>query len=186
MSAMPINDNDSLNLIFSDHQLLLVDENGEVIGMPDAPGEDSDIEDILNFISRRRPAAQAKLEGLQAEKDALIERINAQYDPLINQQKGVLNWFTARYGDILQNFTRRQLEGSSKRSLKYGLLKLGFRRIPPSIVITDDEQAVTWAEDHYPDAIKSTILKSRIPADAELGENSGMTRLEPEDRFYVD
>jgi hypothetical protein len=168
-----------ITLVFAGKQLISVDANG------DAPAVDADIHEIIRYISSRKAPAEARLAELEAGKALLLQKVNEYYDPLINQQKGILKWLTGQYSQVLESFTRAALVGQKTKSLRVGLLKLGLRMGRDSIKVNDEKTAIQWAKLVCPAAVKESLLKSEIPAGVALTAASGMERVEGEDTFYV-
>lgn len=176
-------------ILFAGKDLLLVDKNGEIIGEQSAPDSSAADDEIISYLGPRLKRAQARLAGLAAEKEELIDQINRHYDPQINQARGYISFLRCNYIDRLRDLASRMLEGARSVPVRSDCSQLKFRKKPGKTEITDMETALLWAKVACPDAIKTVegILVSRIPADMELSESaSGLRRLPAEDTFEVE
>lgn len=176
----------------------LNETTGEVVGVEDAPlaaiADQATAEHVIAWLGPRRAAAQARLAGLEAEKTAWIERINAVYDGRIRRERSLLGWYATRYHDLLRYYADVMLTGQKGRTVVAGLLRLSFRRKPRKIEVADSETAVVWAQSNCPDAVKVTtsVLPSKIPDDlwetihAATEGASGLRLVPPSDVFKVE
>lgn len=184
-------------LLLSQDMILLVDGNGEVVGVHGAPGADQTtaegMDQIVSWYGPRRKRAVARLAGLEAEHAALIREINEHYTPLIKRQKGLIAWLDGMYREPLRALASRLLAGQKSRSVKVGLLNLSFRKKPERVEVVDAATAVQWARLACPDAVKveETVLVSMIPdalrrALPGIEGASGLRLVPPSDVFKVE
>lgn len=182
-------------LFYTGDEHVLVDgDTGEVCGIPGAPGEADDIEEILRWLGPRRTREEARIVGLKAERDALLTKINDHYGPLIKQRESTLQWIENRYGSILRDYTREVLAGGKARSFRHqgSLLTLGFRASAERFTVVKERlgNAIRWCKLHCPDAVKveESILVSKIDDRLKERIRNGMASFEytpSNDTFYI-
>jgi hypothetical protein len=137
-------------------------ETGEVIGMvdnpvPDAPDHDGVMEEIAQWVGERRAYHIGKAEGLKAEKQVWLDKINARFNADIKRHEQSVEWIENQYRPSLLNYARRKLEGAKKRSLGVGLLVLQLVKTRARTTVIDNDKAAEWAWLNCEDALKCEV-----------------------------
>jgi hypothetical protein len=139
-----------------------------------APDDSADIEEIINWVGGRRAFAQAKASGLIVERDALLKRINDQYNPQINYYTRFADWTITRYFNQLREFAARALVGKKSKTLKFNLLVMKFSstRAKTEILEGQEDAALAYVKELCPDAVavKESILKTELKAAVEAAQ----------------
>ncbi len=141
---------------------------GEVLAVEGAPEDTADIQEILKWVGDRRIFALAKAEGLRAERDVILKRINDQYNPQINHMENFAKWCIIRYFNQLRDFAARALVGKKTKTLKANLLvlKFGTTRERVDLLPGLENDALQYVEEFCADAItiKKSISKTNLKA----------------------
>lgn len=141
-------------------------ETGEVLGVVDAPDDATDINDTVEWIGARRAYAVAKAQGLTAERDVLLAKINEQYNPKIKRLERFADWMVLTYYNRLKEFAARALTGQKTKTLKIAMLTMKFGKTRASTQILEgmEEVALQHVKMLVPDAIKvsESILKTEL------------------------
>lgn len=137
-------------------------ETGEVIGMadnpvPDLPDHDGAMKEIAEWVGERRAYHLGKVEGLKAEKQVWLDKINARFDADIKRHEQSVEWIENQYRPSLLNYARRKLEGAKKRSFGVGLLILKLVKTRARTSVVDTDKAAQWAELNCIDALKCVV-----------------------------
>lgn len=170
--------------------LLLDNETGEIleeIGAPNAEGATA--EEIAAYVGDRRARSMARLSGLQARRQAHLDRIAAQFDAPIKREQDYIRYLETTYREsLLAVWDRYTNGGTIARSCKQFLMTLKMRRTRAKVEVTDKGTAVQFLKLCCPAAVKVTesVLVSQIPASMELPESQGLKRVEPTDVFEVE
>lgn len=168
-------DSEPLNLIRRDDEtMMLVTPSGQIISFLDAPiiGED-DRETLLEWVGERRTEAMAKAEGLRAEKQVWIDKINATYDSQINAQERRIKGLEWVYGPMAKQYLQEIVDASQQtkkpvRQVKIGLLKLAFSKTRAKLDVLLPEHAVRWLRRngaHEAIKIEQSVLKTQVTDD---------------------
>jgi len=161
-----VNDREVVAIVTDSENTAIVDrETGEILEVMGAPEDTVEIEEIATWVGQKRAYALAKLEGLEAEKKALIARIDDQYDPQIKRYDRFAEWCKIRYFDRLRGYACQLLEGQKARSVKIHLLTLAFRKTRPKTSVVDADAALAWAEARCPEAVTKSLLVSMVPVE---------------------
>lgn len=135
---------------------------GEIVGHAKAPGawqpeSDDDIEFVLSLILE----AEANLVAIDRQKQVILQNLAVK----ANAEQRRIDWLTRQFGAALEQLARGRLDAGKKRSLRFahGVLKL--RTKPARRVVEDEYQALVWAREYAPDAVKTTttVLVSQLP-----------------------
>lgn len=152
-----------------DEELCLVTEDGEVLGFADAPRDDIDRRNILEWVGERITTSQARQAGTEAEKNFWLAKIGRQFDPKINKQKRIQARLEYLYTPVGQAYLD-ELRANNKsktpiNSVKIGLLTLSYSTTRASTTVEDDTLALKFCEKNCPEAVKTvkSILVSQIP-----------------------
>lgn len=164
-------------------------ETGEVIGMvdnpvPDLPDHDGAMKEIAEWVGERRAYHLGKAEGLKAEKQVWLDKINARFDTDIKRHEQTVVWLENQYRNPLLHFARRQLEGAKKRSFGAGLLILKLVKTRTKTTVVDESLANLWTHDHCIDALKYEISATGAIG-SELGEKAVLLGADVRHRILV-
>jgi len=141
-------------------------ETGEILSIEDAPGKDTDVQDIVDWISMRRSKATARLAGLQAEKADWIAKIDRKYDVGIRHLTSFIAYLDYTYKPLLEGYAKEALAGKKSKTLRIGFLELSFSTTRPRVDVIDVDKAVAYCKKaKLKTAIKvaESVLKSMIP-----------------------
>lgn len=150
----------------------LVTPSGEIIAFIDAPEFDTDKKDILEYVGRTLTAKSARQTGLEAEKQAWVDKINRIYDPQINKQRRAVNAVVRMFTPLAKAYLDEIIEKAKEqcvkklpKSVKVGLLMLQYTATRDSTDAVDMDKAVAYCRKQgWIEAIKETVLVSKIPA----------------------
>jgi hypothetical protein len=154
-----------------EENMVLVTDSGEVIGFLDAPRDDLERRNILEWLGERLTTSQARAAGFAAEKEFWLKKIGRQYDPQINRQTRIQKQLSFLYAPMAQAYLDEVIANfkgkTPPRSVKVGMLLLKYTKTQSRVDILDENKALSYAEENFPDAIKveRSILKSQIPDD---------------------
>lgn len=163
-------DDPTVTIVSTDEdELCLVTEDGEVIGFADAPRDDIDRRNILEWVGERITTSQARQAGIEAEKAFWLAKIGKQFDPKINKQKRIQDRLEYLYTPVGQAYLDEiRAKNKSKKeikSVKIGMITLAYTLTRASTTVEDDSKAITFCEQKFPEAVKvvKSILVSNIP-----------------------
>lgn len=143
-----------------------------------------------NRILQRTAEIERQIKLIAEQEADEIERIRARASELREAHTKRLEWLGERYTPMLADFAARELDGKKERSIKLLSGKIGFRRNPSSLSITDTAAALEWAKDNLPDAvqIKESVGVSPLKSYVEgTGESLDFVAyVAPFDKFYMD
>ena len=105
-----------------------------------------EIEEIQNYIKEEKARLLNNLEQFELRE---IEKVK-------NRQQ--------YYDRALEDFARRELEGSNKKSIKLPNGTLAIKKQQPHYEYSD-EQFITWAESYFPELIKITVPEPKKTID---------------------
>jgi phage host-nuclease inhibitor protein Gam len=155
-------------LITDDFTLATINtETGEILGIEDAPDEDLDIIDIIDWVGMRRMKANAKLQGLRTEKAEWSAKLDKQFDPQIRHLERFVKYLDEFYTPMMRDYAKKALDGKKTKTLKVSFLELSFGTTRARVDIVDNDKAVAFCKKNkLAEAIKTTtsVLKSAIPA----------------------
>lgn len=170
--------------------LLLDNQTGEILGEVGAPNpSESSAEEIAAYVGDRRTRSLARLEGLQARRQAHLDRIAAQFDGAIKREEQYIRYLESAHRDALKAVWDRYTKGGTiSRQCKKFLMTLKMRKTRAKVEVTDKTTAIQFLKLCCPSAVKMTesVLVSQIPPSLELPESQGLKRVEPTDVFEVE
>lgn len=152
-----------------DDELMLVTDSGFIVSFIDAPSNDVEVRNILEWVGERMTRAAARHTGLMAEKQVWLDRINKQYDPLINKQSRIQERLRHLYTPLAQSYLDEMVAAAKKkgskaiRSVKVGLLTCAYTLTRESLSVVNEILAIAYCTKKFPEAIKKSILVSLIP-----------------------
>lgn len=134
--------------------------------------------------------ASTKLAKIQAEKREKITPITKKYEALesteSDKMKGAI--------EVLEKFANQERDNlfdGDKKSTGFEGLKIGFRTGRPSLQIADEETAITFFKEWYPEYTlekvsldKNGIVANLAIIDEDDLEQAGIT-IKQEEKFYV-
>jgi hypothetical protein len=128
--------------------------------------------------------AQLALKSLDEKLAILTENINA----MKAEQFARLNFLEYRFGNSLEDWVKKASSGSGKKSVNTMYGRVGFRTTPSKIVPVDVEDAIEWAETHFPDAVK---ISKRLAVSPLKGHEEELppelfTVVPPSEKFYIE
>lgn len=107
---------------------------------------EQDIEQIKQFIAEERLRLMQQLDAFEAREIASKMHQKAYYDR------------------ALEDFTRRELENSNKKSIKLPSGTLAIKKQQPHYDYTD-EALLAWATDFAPELVKTVYTEPKISVD---------------------
>lgn len=153
---------------------------------PPTPTEMTDVE--VNRVLGWMAKAQAEIDRINRQAEDDIVQIRGRAGGMSEVYEEELGHLARTYEPLFEEYTRRQVEGSKTRSVKYIHGVTGFRKLPASLDIDDETVAEEWSRENLPDAIKITtsILKTPLQAHIETTGEAvpGVTYNPGGDRFY--
>lgn len=116
-----------------------------------------------------------------AAQEALLER---QHLRRLAQLRADRASFQRWWRERVEDCVRADAAARKRRSVDYAYGRLGWRRKPAKREVTDEQQALCWAHEHCPKAVKvsESILKSQLPE----GDVPGTKIVPAHDSFYAD
>ena len=115
---------------------------------------DLDIEDIKQYIEEERKRYNDLLDAYLIEQVQAVERRKKFYD------------------DALEVFVRRELDGSSKRSMKLPHGTLALKKQQPHYVYTEAD-ILDWAKEVFPELVKVTTPEPKVSIDKKMLKEQG-------------
>jgi uncharacterized protein YuzE len=134
-------------------------ETGEVIGIEGWQIEGAvESEKELWTLQKRMLETDAKISAERMMMKSIIANCEQRIKRLESRQK----WLDLRYG-VSAAATAKSLllKGSKTYTSPYG--KIAFRTTKDKIVIDDQEAFSKWASQHCPEALKQSVLVSKLP-----------------------
>ena len=107
---------------------------------------EQDIEQIKQFVAEERARLMQQLDAFEAREIASKMNQKAYYDR------------------ALEDFTRRELENSNKKSIKLPNGTLSIKKQQPHYDYID-ETLLEWANDFAPDLVKTTYVEPKVSID---------------------
>lgn len=115
---------------------------------------DEDINDIKRYVEEER------------------ERLNKLLDDYLLDQVQVVERRKKFYDDALEAYIHRELDGSNKRSMKLPHGTLALKKQQPHYTYTEAD-IIQWAQDFYPDFVKTTIPEPKVSIDKKKLKDAG-------------
>ncbi len=93
-----------------------------------------------------------------------LERIKEQHRRRVSALEGELRALHWRWERAVEGEIRHRLQGTRKKSVATAWCRVGLRKAQDTIRVVDEVAAVSWLEQHLPDALNWTpsILKTPI------------------------
>ena len=153
--------------------------------------DDKPITEIeANRMVRAITKANREVEKIEAQAKDEIDLITRRANELKEANMQKVNFLTARFTPILEEYAKQELGNGKTRSIKLLSGTVGFRKSPMKLEVLDEAQAMAWAKTHLKDAVKVTefLLKTPILEHfKETGEMpDGCDKVDPKDNFYID
>jgi hypothetical protein len=181
--------NDPLNEVMTDHQIELV------LSPENDDGCDSDEQD-KPVVPEQFSVHDAKTASwiLRKVNESRIhrKRVAAWAEREIRRAERDEEFLLFRFGKQLEEWAAREISmlRGRRRSVALPGGTIGFRHVPSSIVIDDDNIVLTWAKEHCVEAVVTveklsrSIVKAHIEATGELPAR-GVHIEGPHEKFYV-
>ena len=168
-------------------------ENAPVV--PDAEGPSSDLDGLVTGEPKDAPEAFAPrtaeevdwVLGRIADHKGRAARIRANGEAMARAAEHEAAFLEMRFGAAIQEFVRRDTDGTRRKSTKLYNGVVGFRQKPARVEITDAARALAHAKEHVPAAVVERLdRKAYDKALMESGEVLEFAALVPaSDEFYI-
>ncbi len=125
--------------------------------------------------------------GKMADARARAARIRENAEKMARAEEQAAEALEWRYGAALQAFTRQELAGGKRKSLRLFNGVLGYRQKPAAVHVTDTAAALSWARESLPAAVVETLDKKALSAALlDTGEALPWASFQPaEDVFFI-
>lgn len=181
-------------LFFSGETFIILDEDGEILGLKDAPQESEDIRKVIDYATNLRQFAIAEAEGLRARKRVLQDKLDKQFDSRILTSERLVSYIERTYTATCESYAREVIgeklhaAKGAVRSIKLDFATLQFNKertkceIDESIDPEDPNaeatpKAVPFFAEHCPEAVRVAI-KMPLTALRQLGIEDKLGTLE--------
>lgn len=115
---------------------------------------EDDINDIKQYVEEERKRLNDLLNEYLIDRVQEVERRKKFYD------------------DALEAYIHRELDGSTKRSMKLPHGTLSLKKQQPHYTYSE-EDILQWAKDFYPDIVKTTIPEPKVSIDKKKLKDAG-------------
>ena len=115
---------------------------------------DEDINDIKRYVEEERERLNKLLDDYLLDQVQMVERRKKFYD------------------DALEAYIHRELDGTNKRSMKLPHGTLALKKQQPHYTYTEAD-IIQWAQDFYPDFVKTTIPEPKVSIDKKKLKDAG-------------
>ena len=115
---------------------------------------DEDINDIKRYVEEERERLNKLLDDYLLDQVQAVERRKKFYD------------------DALEAYIHRELDGTNKRSMKLPHGTLALKKQQPHYTYTEAD-IIQWAQDFYPDFVKTTIPEPKVSIDKKKLKDAG-------------
>lgn len=143
-------------------------DTGEIVDVMDKPEDGlEDAESLAMWLGEALTDARAHLAGLQAERQLWLDRVAEQFDADIRRAEQKIAWLTHRPDWLKRLKALHEERANGKPSCKFGMLKTRVKKSRESLEALNVEQALGWARENVPEAIRTieSLLVSHIPAE---------------------
>ena len=115
---------------------------------------DEDINDIKRYVEEERERLNKLLDDYLLDQVQAVERRKKFYD------------------DALEAYIHRELDGTNKRSMKLPHGTLALKKQQPHYTYAEAD-IIQWAQDFYPDFVKTTIPEPKVSIDKKKLKDAG-------------
>ena len=115
---------------------------------------DEDINDIKRYVEEERERLNKLLDDYLLDQVQAVERRKKFYD------------------DALEAYIHRELDGTNKRSMKLPHGTLALKKQQPHYTY-EEADIIQWAQDFYPDVVKTTIPEPKVSIDKKKLKDVG-------------
>ena len=115
---------------------------------------DEDINDIKRYVEEERERLNKLLDDYLLDQIQAVERRKKFYD------------------DALEAYIHRELDGTNKRSMKLPHGTLALKKQQPHYTYSEAD-IIQWAQDFYPDVVKTTIPEPKVSIDKKKLKDVG-------------
>lgn len=162
-------------------------ETGEVLGL------EIEHEQRLPFHIHDLSSAEWFLEKLQEEEldlaalEARVAILLENTKRLRAQKQKRVDWLRMRFVPELREWARAELAGKKQRSIATVFGRISFRKVPAKLKVVDEQEALRWAKEFVPKAVKTTehFLVSEVPSSLVVVPD-GCELLPESESFRVD
>jgi hypothetical protein len=129
--------------------------------------------------------------GKIADARARAARIRENAERMARQAEGEAEHLEWKYGAALQDLARRELAYGKRKSLSLYHGTLGFRTRPAGVTVTDEADALVWAQLNAPEALTTRLDRKALREALEgllaaTGEVVPFAQFTPEEEvFYI-
>ncbi len=156
-------------------------ETGEVLGVepPADCGEDFkiDTEEKVNWVLEKWLREEAAVEELEIRAKAIAANLAI----MKRQRENRIAALQYRFGQDLEEYARKQLQGKRAKSIQTCYGKLAFRKVSPKIEVNDEEAAAHWILENAPESEAAQVTfrfyKSKLSPEMNKAIISGETQI---------
>lgn len=163
-----INQNDFL----SDLQNFLADEEAKALNIDESSEFLINDRHQADYFIRQSKQCDSDIEDIKAYVEEERKRYLALLDDYLNEQVQAIEKRKKFYDDALEVFVRRELDGSSKRSMKLPHGTLALKKQQPHYVYTEAD-ILDWAKEVFPELVKVTTPEPKVSIDKKMLKEQG-------------
>lgn len=163
-----INQNDFL----SDLQNFLADEEAKALNIDESSDFLINDRHQADYFIRQSKQCDLDIEDIKAYVEEERKRYLALLDDYLNEQVQAIEKRKKFYDDALEVFVRRELDGSSKRSMKLPHGTLALKKQQPHYVYTEAD-ILDWAKEVFPELVKVTTPEPKVSIDKKMLKEQG-------------
>ena len=163
-----INQNDFL----SDLQNFLADEEAKALNIDESSEFLINDRHQADYFIRQSKQCDLDIEDIKAYVEEERKRYLALLDDYLNEQIQAIEKRKKFYDDALEVFVRRELDGSSKRSMKLPHGTLALKKQQPHYVYTEAD-ILDWAKEVFPELVKVTTPEPKVSIDKKMLKEQG-------------
>lgn len=117
-----------------------------------------------NYFIKLSKECENDIESVKAFVEEERNRLNTLLDSYQNDQVTSIQKRKSFYDSALESYTYRELENSSKRSIKLPFGTLSLKKQQP-VFEYEDEDVIAWAQIECPEIVKTVIPEPKISID---------------------
>ncbi len=92
--------------------------------------------------------------GKIADARQRAARVRENAEAIAHQHEAEADGLLWQFGPALADFTRRETEGSKRRSVRLLNGQIGFRTKPAAFTVSDDAAALSWVKENLPAVLR--------------------------------
>lgn len=143
-----------------------------------------------NRVVSRIREERRQIELVEQQFRDQLTLISNRVSELRDAHEKRIEWLLGHAEAGLREFVEREIAGKKERSVTLLSGRIGFRKSPDALEITEQDTVMEWCKANLPDAIKvvesvqKTPIKQHVKATGEIPPG---TEYKPgEDRFYIE